>query len=237
MTKYFSMMRMVFVGVCSLCIMMLFAACQGVTASANGLTVPGQVQAGNVQRDETPTAVITNNNNEGDNNTGESNNNEGNGVNEPGSIDFMGKVQSYGNGNLVVAMPNGQTLTAKVVNGQSDLSDLNGAQVNAGQQVKVEATANADGSFTATKLDLAQLDDSQDQNVVDYQGVTTGAVNNNTVSFKVGNKSYSYHIGSGADLGDFNNNAQSIGNNMAVKVKVLFNGNNGMVIGIDNANN
>jgi hypothetical protein len=98
----------------------------------------------------------------------------------------------------------------------------------------VESVANSDGSLTASKVSSADVND-QDQNVVTYQGVTTSAVGSDRViHFKVGNQSYSFAIASNADLGDFNNNAQSIGNNQSVKLDVAFQGSNGIVQKVSN---
>jgi len=158
-------------------------------------------------------------------------------ANEPGSIEYIGSVQSSGNGSITVRMPDGQSLQMNIVNGQSDLGDLNGSLPGVGQFVQVKAVANPDGSFMLSKLDLPKADDMQQQNVVTYQGVTISAVGaDNKLNFKVGNKSFGYQIGTGADLKDFTNNAQSIGNNMTVKVKVVFSGSTGSVMSVDNAN-
>jgi hypothetical protein len=155
-------------------------------------------------------------------------------TNEPGNISFTGTVQSISTNSIVVSMPDGQSLTMSIVNGQTDESDFNGQQITKGQLIQVETTANTDGSFLATKLKQA---DSAD-NVVDFQGVTTSAVgSDHVIHFAVGNKGFSYAIGSNADLGDFNGNAQSIGNNASVKVEVTFNGTTGSVTKVSNANN
>ena len=154
---------------------------------------------------------------------------------EQGNISFIGKVQSVGNNRIVVSMPNGQTLSMSI-NSQTDLSDFNGALPTTGTLVKVEATANTDGSFTASTVKPATPGDL-DQNVIDYHGVTTSAVGSDRVlHFKVATKSYSFVIGSTSDLSDFNNNAQSIGNNLQVKVEVQFNGATGTVIKAANSN-
>jgi len=157
-----------------------------------------------------------------------------------GSISFIGKVQSASSSNIVVSMPDGSTLSMNIVNGQTDLSDFNGSLPAANQLIKVDANTNSDGSFTATKLKATDSGDTSNQtklNTVDFQGVTTSSVGSDgVIHFKVGNKSYSYTIGSNADLGDFNNNAQSIQANQAVKVKVQFNGSTGTVIKVGNAN-
>jgi hypothetical protein len=155
-------------------------------------------------------------------------------TNEPGNISFTGTVQSISTNSIVVSMPDGQSLTMSIVNGQTDESDFNGQQITKGQLIQVEATANTDGSFLATKLKQA---DSAN-NVVDFQGVTTSAVgSDHVIHFAVGNKGFSYAIGSNADLGDFNGNAQSIANNASVKVEVTFNGATGSVTMVSNANN
>jgi hypothetical protein len=160
--------------------------------------------------------------------------NETSSVNEPGSIEFIGNVKSSSNGNLVVSLPNGSSLSMST-NAQTDLGDFNGSLPGVNTRVKVQATANTDGSFTATKIGHA--DSSDDASIVTFQGVTTSAVNSDrTIHFTVGNKGFSYAIASTADLGDFNNNSQSIGNGVTVKVTVEFNGTTGTVTKISNAN-
>lgn len=155
-----------------------------------------------------------------------------------GSIKFIGKVQSVSSSSITVAMPDGTNVTMSIVNGQTDMSDFNGALPSNGQLIKAEANANSDGSYTATKLGVTDSGDVQNQNVVTFQGMTTSAVgSDNVIHFTVGSKSYSYTIGSGADLGDFNNSAQSIGNNQAVKLDVTFNGTTGTVTKVSNASN
>jgi hypothetical protein len=156
---------------------------------------------------------------------------------EPGTIEFVGKVQNVNGSNVALLMPDGHTLTVNV-NAQTDLSDMKGASPSSGQTLKVKATANSDGSFTAQKLGVADSGDLADANTVTYQGVTTSAVgSDNVLHFTVGTMSFAFPISSGADLGDFNNNAQSIGANQSVKVDVLFNGTNGSVTKVSNANN
>jgi hypothetical protein len=146
-------------------------------------------------------------------------------VNEPGSIEFIGNVTRSGNSNVVVSMPNGLSLSMST-NGQTDLGDFNNVLPGVNTHVKVQAMANTDGSFTATKI--GNVDSSDDASIVKFVGVTTSAVGSDRViHFTVGNKSFSYAIASTADLGDFNNNAQSIGNNAGVKVTVQFNGTTG----------
>jgi hypothetical protein len=165
--------------------------------------------------------------------------NETPGANEPGSINFTGKVQSASNSSIVVSLPDGSSLTMSIVSGQTDLSDFNNALPAAGQTITVQATANTtDGSFLASKLGQADSGDLQNQNVVDFQGVTTSAVGtDHVIHFAVGNKSFSYAIGSNADLGDFSGNAQNIGNGASVKVEVTFNGTTGTATKVSSATN
>lgn len=152
------------------------------------------------------------------------------------SIEFIGKVQSVSSSSITVAMPDGTNVSMSIVNGQTDTSDFNGALPANGQLIKVAVNANADGSYTATKLSVTDSSDVAAQNVVTFTGTTSSAVgSDNVIHFKVGNKSYSYTIGSGADLGDFNNSAQAIGNNQAVAVDVTFQGSTGTVTKVSNA--
>ena len=159
-------------------------------------------------------------------------------ANEPGSIDFIGKVQSVSSSSIIVSMPDGSTLSMSIVNGQTDLSKFNGALPGTGQLIKVSAIANtSNGSFTAAELKPTDSGDLQDQNTVTYTGVTTSAVGSDRViHFAVGNKSFSLQIASTADLGDFNNNAQSIGNNVSVKVTAQFSGTTGTAIKVETQN-
>jgi len=149
-----------------------------------------------------------------------------------GTISFIGKVQSVNGNNVVVSMPDSSTVSL-AINAQTDQSDFNGTPVAGGATIKVNANANTDGSYTATKLsqtDSGDLSNPTKLNTVDFQGMTTSAVGaDRVIHFTVGNKSYSYTIGSTADLGDFNNNAQGIQTNQPVKVEVLFSGSNGTV--------
>ena len=85
--------------------------------------------------------------------------------------------------------------------------------------------------------DQGDLSDPTKLNTVDYQGVTSSAVGSDRViHFAVGNKSYSFTIGSTADLSDFNNNAQAIQTNQMVKVEVLFNGSTATVTKVSSSN-
>jgi hypothetical protein len=154
------------------------------------------------------------------------------GTPQAGTISFIGKVQSVNGNSIVVNMPNGSTLSLAIVNGQTDLGDFNNTTPTVGATIKVDANANTDGSYAATKLSQTDQSDliNPNLNTVKYQGVTTAAVGpDNVLHFTVGNKSYSFAIGSGADLSDFTNGAQGIQANQMVKVSVLFSGSNGSV--------
>ena len=160
--------------------------------------------------------------------------------NEPGSLSFIGKVQQVNGSTIVVAMPNGQTLSMVVVNGQSDLTDIGGTLPAVNTMVKAEANANTDGSFTLSKLEATDANDLQDStklNTLDIQGTTTQAVgSDNIVHIKVGSKNFAFALSSTSELKDFAN-AQAIVNNQAVKVEVLFTGSNGSILKIENSNN
>ncbi|HLZ62514.1 MAG TPA: hypothetical protein VKR06_36675 [Ktedonosporobacter sp.] len=154
-----------------------------------------------------------------------------------GTIQFTGQVQNSSSSSITVRLPDGQNLQANIVSGQTNLGD-NAVVPGNGQFAKVTVTANADGSYTATKLDTAKADDVQkDQNTVEYQGKTTSAVGSDgKLNFQVGSKTYSYQIITGADLKDFGGNAQGIQNNTPIKVKVTFNGSTGTVTSVSNNN-
>jgi hypothetical protein len=156
-------------------------------------------------------------------------------TNEPGTIQFYGSVQSVGNNSLVVTMPAGGTLSF-TTNGSTDLNDWannSNRLPNVGTTVKVQVTANADGTFTATKVgnvDAANTDTNQAQ----YTGVTTAAVGSDHVlHFAVGNKSFSFPIASNADLSAFNGNI-NIASGTTVTATVQFSGSTGSVIKVDN---
>lgn len=155
-------------------------------------------------------------------------------ANEPGSIQFIGKITSSSNGNVVVSLPDGSSFSTST-NAQTDLGDFNGSLPGANTQVKVEATWN-NGSFTATKI--GNVDSSNDPNQMQFQGVTTQAVGSDRViHFTVGNKSFSFPIASTADLSDYNGNAQSIASGASVKVTVEFSGTSGSATDIGSSNN
>jgi len=151
-------------------------------------------------------------------------------ANEPGSMTFYGTVQSAGSNSLVVTMPNGGTLSF-TTNGATDLKDWNNSLPSVGTHVKVEVTANTDGSFTATKVGNVDIKDNATQ--AQFTGVTTAAVGSDHVlHFAVGNKSFSFAIASNADLSAFNG---SIPSRATISVTVQFNGSTGSVISVSNS--
>ena len=138
-----------------------------------------------------------------------------------GGISFIGTVKSISSSSLVMSAPNGQTFTMAIT-AQTDLSAFNGSLPTVGTSVDMDSAANPDGSFTATILKPAQPGDP-DLNVIAYTGITTSAVGaDHTLHFTVGIKSYTFPIPTTAVLTDFGGNAQAIGNNVAVKVKVQY---------------
>jgi hypothetical protein len=95
----------------------------------------------------------------------------------------------------------------------------------------MDAVVNPDGTFTATILKPAVSGDP-DLNVIAYTGITTSAVGPDRVlHFTVGVKSYTYTLPTAAVLTDFGGNAQAIGNNIPVKVKVQFPANTVVSVG------
>jgi Domain of unknown function (DUF5666) len=138
-----------------------------------------------------------------------------------GGISFIGPVKSINSSSLVMSAPNGQTYTLAIT-ALTDRSAYGGSLPAVGASVDMDATVNPNGSFTATRLKPA-LPGDPDLNVIAYTGITTSAVGANRVlHFTVGTKSYSFTIPVTANLSDYGGNAQAIGNNVSVKVKVQF---------------
>jgi hypothetical protein len=138
-----------------------------------------------------------------------------------GGISFIGPVKSITSSSLVMSAPNGQAFTLAIT-AQTDRSAFGGSLPTVGATVDMDSAANPDGSFTATILKPARAGDP-DLNVIAYSGITTSAVGaDRVIHFTVGVKSYTFTIPPTANLGDFGGNAQAIGNNVAVKVKVRY---------------
>jgi len=149
-----------------------------------------------------------------------------------GGISFIGSVKSSTSSSLVMGAPTGQTYTL-AISAQTDRSAFGGSLPTVGASVNMDAIINPDGSFTATILKPAVQGDP-DLNVMAYTGITTSAVGADRVlHFTVGTKSYTFTLPATADLSDFNGNAQAIGNNISVKVKVQVSGNT--VVSVGNA--
>lgn len=170
-------------------------------------------------------------------NVSSNNNGSQGGTPVPGSISFTGPVQSVNSSSIVAKQPNGQTLTAKIVNGQTDLSDFNGGLPGQGQVVDMNAAANTDGSFTAVEIKPADSNDATDQNTVKFDGVVTSAVGaDNVLHFRVGTQDFSFTLNATTDLSDFQNNAGSIGSDQAIEVKVQFQGTSATVLEVSAQN-
>jgi len=151
---------------------------------------------------------------------------------KPGGISFISPVKSINSTSLVMTAPNGKTYTL-AINAQTDLSAYNGVLPAVGSSVNMDAVVNPDGkSFTATTLKPAMAGDP-DLNVVAYTGTTTSVVGaDRVIHFTVGTTAYTYTIPPTADLTDFGGNAQTIGNNILVKVKVVYPGNTVKSVGM-----
>ena len=147
-------------------------------------------------------------------------------VSEPASLSYSGVVQSVNANSISVKMPNGEVLSMSI-NNLTDRGDFGTGLPTVGQRVKVKATANADGSFTASKLDMVSSDDQanpSELNTLDIQGVTTSAVgSSNVLHLKAGNKTFAVTLAPTTRLEDFTN-VQSIASGQSVKVEILFNG-------------
>lgn len=149
-----------------------------------------------------------------------------------GGISFIGPVKSITSTSLVMSAPNGQSYTMAIT-AQTDRSAFGGNLPTVGTSVDMDSTINPDGSLTATILKPAQPGDP-DLNNIAYTGVTTSAVGADRVlHFTVGTKSYTFTIPTTADLSDFGGNAQAIGINVSVKVKVQYPANT--VVSVGNA--
>ena len=151
---------------------------------------------------------------------------------KPGGISFIGPVKSINSTSLVMSAPNGKTYTL-AINAQTDLTAYNGGLPAVGSSVDMDATVNPDGkSFTATVLKPAVAGDP-DLNVVAYTGTTTSAVGaDRVIHFTDGTTAYTYTIPATADLTDFGGNAQAIGINVLVKVKVMYPANTVKSVGL-----
>ena len=130
-------------------------------------------------------------------------------------------------------LPAGKISRGVMRSAQTDRSAFGGSLPTVGTSVNMDAIVTPDGSFTATILKPAVQGDP-DLNVLAYTGITTSAVGADRVlHFTVGSKSYSFTLPPTTDLSDFGGNAQAIGNNVSVKVKVQVPAN--VVVSVANA--
>ncbi|HET8853239.1 MAG TPA: hypothetical protein VFN02_11995 [Ktedonobacteraceae bacterium] len=151
----------------------------------------------------------------------------------PGGISFIGPVKSITSSSLVMSAPNGQSYTM-AINAQTDRSAYGGGLPAVRASVDMDSAVNPNGSLTATILKPAVPGDP-DLNVIAYTGITTSAVGaDRVIHFTVGVKSYTFTIPATADLSAYNGNAQAIGINATVKVKVSYPANT--VVSITNPN-
>lgn len=191
-----------------LVIMFLLTACAG-TGGSTGQTTPGtaatttsatQAPSTTTQPSTTPSSPA---------------------AFKAGGISFIGPVKSITSSSLVMSAPDGQSYTLALTP-QTDRSAFGGNLPTVGASVNMDATINPDGSFNATILKPAVPGDP-DLNTIAYTGITTSAVGTDRVlHFTAGLKSYTFTIPTTADVADFGGNAQTIGNNVGVKVKILF---------------
>ena len=155
-----------------------------------------------------------------------------------GSLEFSGTVQRVSATSITVRMPDGQTLAMAVIPGRTHLAhfdhDHDHDLPSKGQVIKAHATAQQDGSFTATKLARADRDDQHELAEAEYKGVTTSAVGvDRLLHFQVGTLAFSFPISATADLHDFGNRAQAIGANQPIEVEVAFQGTRGTVVEVE----
>lgn len=149
-----------------------------------------------------------------------------------GGISFIGPVKSITSNRLVMSAPNGQTYTLAIT-AQTDRTAYGGSLPAVGASVDMDSIINPDGSLTATILKPAQPGDP-DVNVIAYTGITTSAVGADRVlHFTAGTKSYNLTIPATANLSDFGGNAQAIGINTSVKVKIQYPANT--IVSVGNA--
>jgi hypothetical protein len=149
-----------------------------------------------------------------------------------GGISFIGPVKSITSSSLVMSAPNGQTYTMTIT-ALTDRTAFGGSLPAVGASVDMDSTINPDGSLSATILKPAQPGDP-DLNNIAITGITTSAVGvDRVLHFTAGTKSYTFTIPATADLTDFNGNAQAIGINMQVKVKVAYPANT--IVSVGNA--
>jgi hypothetical protein len=207
----FTRFQFLLVGIAAIAMMLFVSACAGTGTSSGQSTTSSttntqttsktQVQQPTTSQSSSPTAQPV--------------------AFKAGGISFIGLVKSITSSRLVMSAPNGQTYTMTIT-AQTDRSAFGGSLPTVGTSVDMDSTINPNGSLTATILKPAQQGDP-DLNNVAYTGITTSAVGvDRVLHFTAGIKSYTFTIPATADLSDFGGNAQAIGVNMQVKVKVAY---------------
>ena len=219
----FTRFQVVLVGTAALAIMLFVSACAG-TGSSTGqsttnpstnttTTSTTPVQQPTTTQSTSPTAQPV--------------------AFKAGGISFIGPVKSITSSSLVMSAPNGQAYTLAIT-AQTDRTAYGGSLPAVGASVDMDSTINPDGSLSATRLKPAQPGDP-DLNNIAYTGITTSAVGvDRILHFTAGTKSYTFTIPATADLSDFSGNAQAIGVNISVKVKVQYPSNT--IVSVGNAN-
>jgi hypothetical protein len=223
MSKFsFTRFQGIFVGTAAIAVMLFVSACAGTGTSTgqsttssttnNPTTSTTQVQQPSNTQSSSPTAQPI--------------------AFKAGGISFIGPVKSITSSNLVMSAPNGQTYTMTIT-AQTDRSAFGGSLPTVGASVDMDSTINPNGSLTATILKPAQPGDPDLKNIA-FTGITTSAVSvDRVLHFTAGVKSYTFTIPATADLSDFGGNAQAIGVNMSVKVKVAYPAN--AIVSVGNA--
>jgi len=210
----------ILVGTAALVMMVLVSACAG-TGTSTGQSTTGstvtttsttQVQQPTTTQSSSPTAQPV--------------------PFKAGGISFIGPVKSITSSSLVMSASNGQTYTMAIT-AQTDRSAFGGSLPTVGALVDMDSTINTDGSLRATILKPGLTTDADLHNIA-YTGITTSAVGvDRVLHFTAGVKSYTFTIPATADLSDFSGNAQAIGVNMPVKVKVAYPANT--IVSVGNA--
>src|SRR2546425_713043 len=160
-------------------------------------------------------------------------------TNSPATVTGTIKSVNTSNGSVTLTV-NGQDVT---INGLSS-AQVSQLQSQVGKTYSITAVQNSDGSYTlstgSNTITIAVGTPAGIQTPSGNGSGSAGSAVAGTISFIGKGQSVngnnivvsmpdSYTIGSTADLGDFNNNAQGIQANQPVKVEVLFSGSNGTV--------
>jgi Domain of unknown function (DUF5666) len=216
---------------CSMFIMMLFTACAGVNPGISNTGTNGSSgtnPATSTGSTQSPQGTTTGSTPQNQNNSS---------TNQPGSISFIGTIQSSDATSVTVSMPNGDTLPV-TFNAATDRRDF--PQFTNGQLIDVNASTLTDGVFVAKDLKAVDQKDAQDpqkRSEIDFKAIVTSPVGaDNVIHFQVGNKSYSVTANGGTQLKGGFTSVQSIQPNQAVKLNIQYNGTNSTLLKVDNGN-